>query len=233
MFGLKPGDHALVVSSHIDDETLGLAGTIAKMVEHGIAVHVLAVACTTAPMYGGVSDAETRAAEFDAACCVLGVHEHQVAWVNDDRAARPGSYLPELISLIESGSGPSLRTCHPHALFLPTRDSHHQDHRAVHDAAIAAARPGTPELRWVPGTVIGYDGPEDRCWRAADGARPVLVDTTDFWPAKEKALRCYASQLREDPHPRSIPKIRALDEAAGAAIGTGTAERFATYRMRF
>ena len=233
MFGLKPGDRALVVSTHLDDETLGLGGTIAKLTEHGVDVDVLAVACTTAPMYGGSSDAGTRRAEFDAACSVLGVHQHHVAWVDTDRAAHPGTYLPELVALIESGPGPCLHTSRPHLLFIPTADAHHQDHQAVHTAALAAARPGAADTRWIPPLVLGYDGPEDRSWRAADEPRTVVVDTSTAWPTKEKALLCYTSQLREAPHPRSTAKIRAFDEAAGATIGTETAERFLPYRMAF
>jgi LmbE family N-acetylglucosaminyl deacetylase len=233
MLGLHPGDRALVVATHIDDESLGLGGTIAKMAAYGVEVDVLVIACTTAPMYGGGSDAEIRRAELNNACAALGVQQHHVAWIDDDRAADPAAHLPELIRLIESGPGPSLQTRRPQTLFIPAGDAHHQDHRAVHKAGIAASRPGDPAHRWIPETVLGYDGPEDRCWRAVGTDRPILVDTTDYWPVKEKALLCHASQLRQPPHPRSITKIRALDEAAGGSAAAATAERFVAYRMGF
>ena len=183
-------------------------------------------------MYGGTSDTAVRLAELDSACQALGVRRHEVAWCDDHRAANPGAHLPELIQLLEAGVGVSLAATRPRVLFLPSGQAHHQDHRAVHEAGIAAARPGDPRSRWIPPTVVGYDGPEDRCWRAM-GERPLLVDVSDCWSEKEKALSAYASQLRDAPHPRSIEVIRALDVAAGAAIGTELAERFLPYRMVF
>jgi LmbE family N-acetylglucosaminyl deacetylase len=84
-----------------------------------------------------------------------------------------------------------------------------------------------------PRVVLGFEGPEDWAWgRAAEGCS-VVVDTTDVWAAKAKALGCYRSQMRADPHPRSTSRIHALDVALGVGIGAGTAERFLPYRMVF
>lgn len=230
LLGLSEGDRVLVVAPHPDDETLGMGGAIAAMTAAGIVVETLAVACVTGPMYLGVSDAAVRAAEYGSACDVLGVGRRQVAWTDDDRAAAPWRYLADLVALIEAGPGPSLATTRPDALFLPA-GGHHQDHQALRQAALAAARPGGSDTRPVPRLVAGYDGPEDRAWLACGQARPVIVDTTATWPAKRKALECYGSQLRTGPHPRSIAKIHAQDQAAGAAAGCETAEMFALYRM--
>ena len=233
MFGLQAGDHALVIATHPDDETLGLGATIAKMVEHGIVVDVLIITCVTAPMCGGTSDTTIRIGEFHAACDVLGVADRGVAWVDTPEAVDPGTYLGQLVGRIEFGPGLSVRSCQPKAVFVPTADAHHQDHRAVHHAAMAAVRPGDPDCRAIPYTVIGYEGPEDRAWLAACTPGQVLVDTSVWWPTKVKALGCYGSQMRAEPHPRSIGKIRAFDEATGAAIAATTAERFVVYRMGF
>lgn len=231
MFDLNLGDNVLAVATHCDDETLGAGGTLARLAASGARVHVLVACCETLTTEVGCCPASVRAAELESACEVLGVASHRIAWMDVPQAADPGAYLTDLVTIIERGPEVSLAACRPRLVLLPNGAAHHQHHRAVHDAALAAVRPGGAGDRWVPRFVLGYDGPEDQCWLAAGVARPLAVDITGFAPVKEKALRCYASQLRDAPHPRSAEKIGALDEAAGGAIGTGAAERFSVYRM--
>jgi LmbE family N-acetylglucosaminyl deacetylase len=128
------------------------------------------------------------------------------------------------VTLIEDGSDISLAATRPAALLIPSESSFHQDHQAVHQASIAAAWP-TGITGSAPRLVLGFTGPEDG-WSAKPDHGPVFVDTTASWPAKEQALRAYQSQLRDDTHPRSISKIRAIDIAAGTTVGFGMAERF-------
>lgn len=207
-----------------------MGGTIATFTAAAIEVDVLGIACLTGPMYHGTSSAAVRAEEFAGACDALGVAHRQIAWTDDERAAAPWRYLTDLVTLIEGGSGPSLAATRPAALFLPA-GGHHQDHDAVCRAALAAARPGGCCGRLVPRLVAGYDGPEDRSWLGLGQPRPLTLDTSAAWPAKRKALECYTSQVRPAPHPRSIEKIHAQDQAAGAVAGSETAETFAVYRI--
>ena len=231
MLGLHPGDHALVLPPHPDDETLGPGGTIAALSQHGVIVDVLAIACRAMPMYGGDSDPHARTREFDAACTVLGVRNRVIAWIDTAAAHDPPAHVHELITLIERGPGPSLATTRPALMLVPSAESHHQDHLAVHHAAIAALRPGHREDRPLPRIVAGYDGPEDQAWRAHGADRPLLIDTTSVADIKVKAVHCYPSQLRPSPHPRNADAIAALDAATGVVAGTTTAEKFALYRV--
>ncbi|MGC5000719.1 PIG-L deacetylase family protein [Streptomyces sp. DT195] len=224
ILGLTPADGVLVVSPHLDDEALGAGGTIARLTAAGIDVHVLAVACRTHPG----SDPNTRSAEFDEACTVLGVTSHHTAWIDTDAATNPGAHMAELVHLIEAGPRISLRALRPAALLIPAAGSFHQDHRAVHAAALAAARPSAH----APRIVLGYVGPEDAAWAQPTPAlRPLAVDISTVWEVKAKALSCYGSQLRQSPHPRSLDIIRALDTAAGSSVGTEMAELLTVYRL--
>ncbi|MEV7775933.1 PIG-L deacetylase family protein [Kitasatospora sp. NPDC086791] len=226
VFGLTRGDRVLVVAPHPDDETLGAGGTIARLAEAGIEVHVLAVTCHSQPGAG----AEARRDELAQACEALGVHSHHIAWTGTAAARGPGAHQAALVHLIEAGEHLSIASLRPHALLIPADGSFHQDHRAVHDAGRAAARP-CGGARSCPPIVLGYAGPEDAAWGRGSQARTVAVDTSSTWPTKAKALGCYQSQMHPAPHPRSIEAIAARDTAEGSTFGFAKAETFTAYRM--
>jgi LmbE family N-acetylglucosaminyl deacetylase len=229
-FSLAPGEAALAVGTHPDDETLGAGGTLHRLAAAGIKTYVLTITCP-APPAGRHCPAEVRIAELNAACASLGATGHALAWPGREAARDPGANLRELVALIESGPDISLEAVRPALLLIPSATGFHQDHHHVHRACFAAARPRGAG-RHTPRIVLGYAGPEDT-WTTAAELWTVYVDTTASWPAKQAALTSYRSQLRDDTHPRSLSRIRAIDTAAGAAIGAGMAERFVAYRMAF
>lgn len=229
-FGLHIGDRVLVVAPHPDDETLGAGGTIARLTTAGIEVNVLAVTCYTLQRWGTETTPAQRRGEFDAACDVLGIAERTIAWVDDDRARHLEGHLSELVRLIEAGPRLSLNALRPSALLIPAAGAAHQEHQAVHRAGFAAARPGGA-ARHTPRIVLGFGGPEDHAWSKTTTHRPVLVDISGHAHLKDKALECYAGELREADHPRSPSRIRAIDAATAVALGCERAEAFVPYRM--
>lgn len=228
VFGLGAGDVVLVVAPHPDDETLGAGGTVARLTMAGADVHVLAVTCRTAPMWGGHSDPALRIKEFHAACDLLGVSGRHIAWVDDERGTHLEGHSRDLVELIESGSATSLEALNPQALLIPVADGFHHEHRAVHHAGLAAARLGGAD-KPTPRIVLGFCGP-DECW-TVDGTGRVHVDITHTWRLKEAALAAYGSQLRPAPHPRNIDAINIRDAATGLRAGVALAEAFVPYRM--
>ncbi|MFJ8856087.1 PIG-L deacetylase family protein [Streptomyces sp. NPDC102437] len=230
MLGLNPGDHVLAVAPHPDDETLGAGGTIARMTAAGINVHVLAVACMTQPRWGTPTNSRLRYEEFHAACDVLGVSGRTIVWSDDSRATNLAGHSADLVRLIEAGPDLSLTALEPAALLIPAAGSVHQDHQVVHQAAYAAARPSGSLRHW-PQMVLGFHGPEDHAWSPAPPRATVWVDITSTAAVKDKALACYARELRDHDHPRSLGQIRAADSVAGAGCGTERAEVFVAYRM--
>lgn len=231
-FGLRPGQQVLVVAAHPDDETLGCGGTIARLVGDGISVHVLAVTVRAAPMWAGQSIPATRLQEFTGACDALGVTRRAVAWVDHtaalDIAARPRA----VVELIEGHEQVSLQAVRPDALLIPSAGGFHQDHQVVHRAAFAAARVHGGGAKHTPALVLGFRGVEDH-WSACAEPWWCHIDTSEHWAAKERALRHYASQLRDDGHPRCVEHIRTVDAAAGGALGWRYAESFVPYRLAY
>ena len=226
-FGLHPGDRVLAVAAHPDDETLGAGGTLARLADEGVGVHVLAVTCYELPRWGTASTPAERSGQFEAACDALGVIGRAIAWNGTEQSARIHDHVRDLVRVIEDGPELSLNALRPAALLIPAAGAFHQEHQVVHQACFAAARPGGAQ-RHTPRIVLGFDGPEDRAWTAAVRQRPVLVDITATADAKDKALECYTGELRA-AHPRSIEAVRAFDTAT--AGGHGRAEAFTAYRM--
>ncbi|MDI5903921.1 GlcNAc-PI de-N-acetylase, partial [Streptomyces sp. 12257] len=196
----------------------------------GISVHVLAVACVTQPRWGTPTDSRLRREEFDAACDVLGVSGRAIAWSDVAPALDLAGHGAELVRLIESGPELSLAALRPAAFLIPAAGAVHQDHQVVHHAAYAAARPSGSLRHW-PRMVLGFHGPEDHIWSPAPPRPTVWVDVTGTAAVKDKALGCYARELRDPDHPRSLERIRAIDSTTGAACGTQRAEAFVAYRM--
>ncbi|MFE6385247.1 PIG-L deacetylase family protein [Nocardiopsis dassonvillei] len=211
IFGLSTGSHALIIAPHPDDETLGAGGTLARLASEGVLVHVLVPGVPEV-------DADLRAKEFDAACHALGAADHlMVPNVPTDPY--------DLVGFLESGTRMGLNRLTPDLLLLPAEGSHHHDHRRLHKATLAAARPrhGTP-------VVLGYRGPDDYWPEPSEPAR-ISVDITRTQSVKREALDCYASQLFSDPHPRSLSRIQAMESLAGSRAGVEAAEQFIAYRM--
>ncbi|MFE3329469.1 PIG-L deacetylase family protein [Streptomyces sp. NPDC059176] len=231
VFGLRPGDRALVVAPHPDDETIGPGGTVARMAAEGIEVHVLCVTVRAARMYGSVSDPSTRLAEFEKACTALGVTRAAIAWVDETGELDITTRGRALVDLIERHEEASLVVTRPRLMLMPSAGGFHQDHQAVHRAAFAAARVQAAGLKPTPELVLGYRGVEDR-WSAQNESWWVHVDTTRFWGAKEEALRAYGSQMRAEG-PRSVEQIRQVDTVAGSSLDFGCAESFVPYRMAY
>ncbi|WP_017624721.1 PIG-L deacetylase family protein [Nocardiopsis chromatogenes] len=213
VFGMPEGGTALVIAPHPDDETLGAGGTLARLAREGIKVCILVLGIPE-------DDVDVRTKEFDAACRTLGVAEALMA---SQVPSRPY----DLVGFLEAGTPLGLDALRPDLLLIPAAEGHHHDHRITHHAALAAAR---PRPRGFPRAVLGFRGPDDYWPEAGEPAR-VSVDISAHQATKMSALTCYASQLREPPHPRSLLKISDLDSAMGARAGTAAAEQFIAYRM--
>lgn len=225
------GVRVLCIAPHPDDETLGCGGTLARWAAEGAEVFVLAVTVGNLPQVGALSETQTRAAEFRAACARLGMRDCEIAWADEEKHMRLDQCPQyELVKLIEDDARLSLRAVQPEVLLVPFGGGHNQDHLAVHRACFTVARPHVRALKPVPAAVLGYRIPEE-AWSTAPEPAPVVVDTTDFLPTKLDAFACYGTQARPPEHPRSLEQIRRADAALGGQLGLGAAEAFTPYRV--
>jgi LmbE family N-acetylglucosaminyl deacetylase len=160
----------LVVAPHADDETMGCAGTIARVKQLGGEVYCRvaslggvrqysrelsdATAATADMRY--VSRAERRA-EFDAAMQLLSVDGWDVLFDDTVHLALDTVPTMEIVGALERKGDLSLDAVKPTLVLIPMR-TFNQDHDAMFRACLAATRPRFPVTRrHVPEAVLGYD----------------------------------------------------------------------------
>jgi LmbE family N-acetylglucosaminyl deacetylase len=221
---------ALVVAPHADDEVLGAGGLIALLVESGWHVEIsFATASGYESAYrGDRSNLEARVAEMQAAARVLGVASTEV-WPQGDAWHLKLDAVPNscLIDFVER----SIRRLRPDLVVMPCRGHYHQDHRALAQACMAALRPAPPTQRPLVPTVLAY-GHTGFAWggRECSFEPTTFVDVTRVIEKKMCALRCYATQLCDPPHPRSVEGMISFAATWGACAGVKYAEPFECMR---
>ena len=106
-----------------------------------------------------------------------------------------------------------------------------RDHRIVHDACLAAARPlpGSPVRE-----IFTFETLSSTEWSSgATGgsfAAQRFVDVSKQLERKQKALEAYSMEMREFPHARSFAAVDALALLRGATVGLHAAEAFSVVR---
>ena len=214
----------LVIAPHMDDEVLGTGGTIARHVARGDEVNVCIVAYRA---YGHRFDeAKNR---FEMACArdareILGYGETVFLGLPDERL---DVSLQEIVIPLEEQLG----RFDPGIVYIPHRGDLNQDHRAVFQAAVIALRPhANPKIR----RVLAYEVPS-----STDQAPPFpeyaflpncYVNIGEFLEKKLQALRCYRTERRPFPHPRSDEGLTTVARKRGMESGLPAAEAFMVVR---
>ncbi len=143
-----------------------------------------------------------------------------------------------------------LRRLRPRWVVTGPEPRRHPDHlatpplvaRAVFLARLRALQPDLPEARWWPAPPAGETA--DQPWVVdtlahtclPDAAPDLLLDVSDSWEAKRRALACYASQFqRQDGraatpinHPDFLARIDDRGRAWGRRAGVAHAEALST-----
>lgn len=198
-----------MVAAHCDDETLGAGGLLWWAAQCGAPTTVMICADDT----GNESRSETRRAHAEKARQILGVESLEFLGMRDRYLAND---IPALARRIEF----AIDRLEPDIVLTHNNVDPHQDHRAVFEATMIATRPAT---RRTARTVLAYEVPS--------GTEQVFPTTRTFCPslfveigqpgmaAKLRALRCYRTEIRRYPHPRSTRFVRAHAERRAIECG--------------
>lgn len=215
----------LVVAAHPDDEVLGCGGTIAKHAAQGHAVHIAFLA-------DGVSSrskdhtVETvalnrRRQSAQEACKVLGAQPPLFGDFPDNQLDTIP--LLQITQTIEQW----IEQLKPTTVFTHHSGDVNIDHQRIHQAVITACR---PQKVCPVRTILFFEVPSSTEWQIPESAPHFspnwFEDISGTFEKKKLALQCYAQELRQWPHPRSIEGVEALARWRGATVGADAGEAF-------
>ncbi len=207
----------LVFAPHNDDEVLGVGGTISKYTRAGHTVTVCEV--TSGPKYIKMQEEAHKAHQL------LGV-ENSIFLnlpVVKLKTLEPAEINSAIAKVVES--------VQPDIVFIPFIGDMHLDHREVTESVLVAVRPLSGSS---VKTVYMYETLSETGWNIPNEERSFIPDTwidiTDTIEAKIEAMKCYQSQIKEYPNPRSPEAIRALAMYRGSTVSVAYAESFMLIR---
>ena len=216
--------NVLIISAHMDDEILGVGGTIARHVAAGHSVTVCIV-CKRA--YDHKFDPTIVQEEKDAcgrAASALGYMDLRFLDLRDELLDE--RLLDVIVPLEEQ-----VLAVKPSVVYTNHRGDSNQDHRAVFQATMIACRVlATHKVA----RVLAYEVPS-----STDIAPPFpeyafqpnyYVNIASTLDKKIQAMRQYARELKEFPHPRSAQGIEVYARKRGMEIGFSAAEAFMIVR---
>jgi N-acetylglucosamine malate deacetylase 1 len=209
----------LVVAAHPDDELLGCGGTVAlhtKADDHVTSV----IACEGESLrYGqegvGQSDHITSAAR------VLGVQDVRLLGFSDQRLDTMP--LTEIITPLEQ----IVRAIRPKVIYCQYGGDINRDHQLLFKALLVATRPTEEYIQ----SVYAFDTASSTEWAYPRTFAPdTWIDISSTLATKLEAMKCYRSEVRDYPHPRSLEALSHKAKAWGNQSCLDAAEVFMTIR---
>lgn len=216
-------EHVLIVCAHIDDETLGVGGTILKHVHNGDIVHVLVITDSCSTQYpSNNSIMKEKHLEADKAMHILGVKSIEFNSLPDMQL----DTVPhvEINKIIED----KIKRYKPTIVYTHHWGDINKDHRLVSEATMIATRPTQEQT---VKKVYTYEVPSSTEWNVEPYKTftpNTYVDITAFMPILDEVVKCYKTELRRYPHPRSVEGVKYTKN--GIPVGIKYVERFCLVR---
>ncbi len=205
----------LVLAPHTDDAELGCGGTIARLLEEGLDIHIAAFSTAKESLQDG-SPPDTLKKEFFHATDILGidsskrfVYDYPVRHLSYHRQA----VLEDLVKLGKDLS--------PDVAFVPSGSDVHQDHQVLYTEAVRAFKRIT---------LWGYELPWNHISFSAQAF--VTLDRRHL-ERKWQALLAYQSQIDLKRGYFTKEFIEGLARVRGAQLGVEFAEAFEVVRTRW
>ena len=212
----------LIVAPHPDDETLGLGGTIAKLVSKGHSLYWLIVTGMTQTDGFSAEQIQNRNKEIDN---ISNYYKFKAVFRLDYPTTQLNyNILGELITDV----GKIVKSIVPDVIYLPCPFDVHSDHYFVFEAMKAVSKWFRyPSVK----KILCYETLSETNFNMPSAGKGYFIpnvyeDITPFLDRKVQAMQIYPSEINQHPFPRSIQAIEALAVLRGSECGCKYAEAF-------
>lgn len=222
----------LVISPHPDDEALGCGGLIGKCKKEkgDVTVFYLSVG-DSRQLVTGSTNKKSRLREIGVVKKFVKI-QTKIAYVGDEFCRLDSLPQKDLIEKIED----AVEDVKPTIVTIPSSSSYNQDHRAVFNASITALRPVPQSIRHFVPNVLEYYEPY--IWASREAKQPNVYlnleeryKNSTLLDFKIKLYKRHKTQVRDNPHPRSIENLVHLAHVYGKEIGVNVAEAYHLIRQ--
>jgi LmbE family N-acetylglucosaminyl deacetylase len=207
----------LILSSHPDDETIGMGGTINKLSKQGHKISLCVVTDGSTHKDGNEERSERRRNDCKKVAKFLGISETIFLDYPDTRLDQIAQV--EINSSLEN----VIKKTKPAIVFIPPDNDVHTDHSKVHDCALVACRPLTNKIKQIYAyEILGY---------VKNQFQPnVYVNIEKNISKKIAAFKMFKTEQQDFPFHRSIKSIENLSVRRGIESGLKCAEAFKLIR---
>lgn len=216
----------LIICAHVDDETLGIGGTISRHVYEGNQVFAMSMTNGIGSRNNCSSELiQERLKSAQSAAQILGF-EWILSGDFPDNAMDKVSIL-EVVKLIENVK----KEIKPTLIYTHSSADLNIDHRIVNQATLTAFRPQENEI-WEE--IRTFEVPSSTDYghkNITNHFNPNLyIDITGHYEKKYKALKKYDQEMKNSPNSRSYEGLETLAKYRGHQAGLKYAEAFEVLR---
>lgn len=211
----------LIISPHIDDEAICSGGLIMLAKKEKAKVFVCYIANGKTRQFiskSGQAPVDVRLKEAEKAS-KYGNFAYSIVYQEDEIMRLDSLPQKDLIQSIED----TLVFFKPDIVVIPNQNSFNQDHRAVGTASMTALRPLPKNLRYQPKMILEMEEPYS--WPVSL-ATNFYIDISEVFDQKIELYKLYATQVPQDPFPRSIENLTRLAGMRGCDISVKYAEGY-------
>ena len=218
--------NVIVIAAHPDDEILGCGGTLLKHVAMGDNVFILFISEGVSGRF--LNDKFNFKKEIslrkDMAkkAAILGKFKilDFLGLKNLELDSYPHNYLTNI--LVEN-----FKKIKPDIVYTHYEHDLNIDHYQTFFSTFVACRPNKD---FCVKKLLSFEIPSSTDWGINNNGRlfnpNYFVDIKKFMSKKKLLLNCYKSELRKNPHSRSLKNIEALSIVRGGQVGIENAEAF-------